>query len=81
MHHANLPMEMWYWVFGEIFTTVMLLDGLTVIELSGKHANRYKHFFGETPKLAYSLHTVGEVVQQKSNEILLLSWKIMVSIV
>ena len=60
MHHANLPMEMQYCLFGEIFTTVTLLDGLTVIELSGKNANRYEHFFGETPKFMHSLHTVGE---------------------
>ena len=61
MHHANLPMEMRYHSFGEIFTTVMLLDGLTVIELSGKCANRYEHFFGETPKFTCCLCTVGEV--------------------
>ena len=60
MHHANLPMEMWYHLFGDIFTIVMLLDGLTVIKLSGKCTNRYKHFFRETPKFVHSLHTVGE---------------------
>ena len=32
MHHENLPMEMWYHLFGEFFITVTLLDGLTVIE-------------------------------------------------
>ena len=63
VHHANLPMEMQYQQFGEIFTTVTLLDGLTAIELNGKCTNRYKHFFGETPKFACSLHTVGEGVQ------------------
>ena len=26
MHHANLPMEMHYRLFGEIFTTVTMLD-------------------------------------------------------
>ena len=45
MHHANLPMEMWYQLFGEIFTTVTLLDGLTVIESNGKSASRYEHFW------------------------------------
>ena len=39
MHHANLPMEMQYHLFGEIFTTVTLLDGLTVIEINGKCAS------------------------------------------
>ena len=37
-----------------------LLDGLTVIELNGKHTNRYENFFGETLKFACSVHTVGE---------------------
>ena len=46
MHHANLPMEMLYHVFGGIFTTVTFLDGLTVIELDGKHMSEYKHFWG-----------------------------------
>ena len=45
MHHVNLPMEMQYQLlFGEIFTTVTLLDGLTVIELNGKSASRCEHF-------------------------------------
>ena len=39
MHHANLPMEMQYWLFGEIFTTVTLLDSLTAIDINGKHAS------------------------------------------
>ena len=43
-NHANLPMEMWYQLFGEIFTTVTLLDGLTVIESNGKSTSRYDHF-------------------------------------
>ena len=46
MHDANLPMEIRYHLFGEIFTIVTLLDGLTVIELNGKCINRYKHSFG-----------------------------------
>ena len=60
MHHANLPMEMSHQLYGEIFTIVTMLDGLTIIELSGKHAMHYKHFFGEMPGFAQNLHTVGE---------------------
>ena len=60
MHHTNLHTEMRYHLFGEIFTTVTLLDGLTEIELNGKCTNRYEHFFGETPKFTHSLCTVGE---------------------
>ena len=59
--HANLPMEMWYDLYGKIFTTVALLDGLTVIEINGKHVSQYEHFFGEMPRFVCSLHTVGEV--------------------
>ena len=53
MHHTNQ-------LFGEIFTTVTMLDGLTIIELSGKCATCYKHFFGEMPSFAWNLHTVGK---------------------
>ena len=31
MHHANLPLEMRFRLFGEIFTTITVLDGLTII--------------------------------------------------
>ena len=54
MHHANLPMEIQYQLFCEIFTTVTLLDGLTVIELNGKHASRFKHLLEKYQ----GLHTV-----------------------
>ena len=47
MCHANLLMEMQYHLFGESFTTVTFLDGLTVIELDGKHTSCYEHFWGE----------------------------------
>ena len=60
MHHVNLPMEIQYQLFGENFTTVTLLDGLTVIELNGKYTSHYKHFIGEMPGFAQNLHTVGE---------------------
>ena len=60
MHHVNLPMEMQYRLFGESFTTVTLLDGLTVIEWNGKHTSQYNHFFGEMPGFAQNLQTVGE---------------------
>ena len=39
IHHANLLMEMWYHLFGEILTTVMFLDSSTIIELNGKSAS------------------------------------------
>ena len=54
MHDANLPMEMWYHLFGEIFTTVTLFNGLTVFELNGKHTSRYEDSLGKLQ----SLHAV-----------------------
>ena len=51
-HHANLLMEMQYQLFGAIFTTVTLLDGLTEIKLNGKCSSCYKQFFGESPGFA-----------------------------
>ena len=42
MHHANLPMEMRFRLFGEIFTTITMLDGLTIIEVDGlKQSQHY----------------------------------------
>ena len=35
MHQANLPMEMRFWLFGEIFTTITLLDYLHTIGEEG----------------------------------------------
>ena len=35
MHHANLPMEMQFRLFGESFTTITVLDGLTIIDVDG----------------------------------------------
>ena len=60
IHHVNLPMDMWYRLFSNIFTTVTLLDGLTVIEIKGKHVSHYEHFFGDMPRFTHSLHMVGE---------------------
>ena len=81
MHHANLPMEMWYQPFGEIITTVTLLDDLTVIELNGKYTNRYEHFFGKHQTLHAVYVLLVKQVQQKSKWTLLPSWKIVVFIV
>ena len=35
MHHVNLPMEMHYQLFGEIFTTITMLDRLNIVEVNG----------------------------------------------
>ena len=43
------------------FHYVTLLDGLTVTEINGKHVSWYEHFFGETLRFVYSLHSVGEL--------------------
>ena len=51
---------MCYHLFGEIFATATLLDGLTAIELTGRHASQYEHFLGETLRFVHSLHTMGE---------------------
>ena len=54
MHHANLPMEIQYHLFGKIFTTVTLLDGVTVIEINGKHASQ----MNISLEKCHGLHTV-----------------------
>ena len=60
MHQANLPMEMRFRLFGEIFTTITLLDGLTIIEVDGLKKSRYEHIFKKKPKFVKYLHTIGE---------------------
>ena len=60
MHHANLPMEMRFRLFGEIFTTITLLDGLTIIEVDGLKQSRYEHIFKKKPKFVKYLRTIGE---------------------
>ena len=60
MHQANLPMEMRFRLFGEIFTTITLLDGLTIIEVDGLKQSRYEHVFKKKPKFVKYLRTIGE---------------------
>ena len=45
MHHANLLMEMRFRLFGEIFTTITMLDRLTIIEIDGHRQSCYEHVF------------------------------------
>ena len=47
-------------LFGEIFTTITMLDGLTIIEVDGHRQSRYKHVFKKKPKFVKYLHTIGE---------------------
>ena len=51
---------MWYQLFGKSFTTVTLLDGVTVIKIDGKFVSCYKHVFGNMPRFVHSLCMVGE---------------------
>ena len=60
MHHANLPMEMCYRLFGESFTTITILDGLTIIHVDGHKKSRYEHVFKKKPKFVKHLCTIGE---------------------
>ena len=47
-------------LFGESFTTITMLDGLTIIEVDGHRQSWYKHVFKKKPKSVKYLHTVGE---------------------
>ena len=60
MDQANLPMEMRFQLFGEIFTTITLLDGLTIIEVDGLKKSRYGHIFKKKLKFVKYLRTIGE---------------------
>ena len=60
---CNLPMEMQFRLFGENFTTITMLDGLTITEVDGLRQSRYKHVFKNKPKFMKYLHTLGKQVQ------------------
>ena len=60
MHQANLPMEMRFRLFGEILTTITLLDGLRIIEVDGLKQSQYEHIFKKKPKFVKYLRTIGE---------------------
>ena len=60
MHHANLPMEMRFQLFGEIFTTITMLDGLTTTEVDGLKQSWYEHVFKKNLKFVKYLRTIGE---------------------
>ena len=57
MHDANLPLDMHYRLWREVFKTASLLDGLQVIELDGVKATRYEHWCGKNPAFSKHLRT------------------------
>ena len=60
MHHENLPMEMQFQLLGEIFTTITMLDGLTITQVDGLKQSQYEHVFKKKPKFVKYLFTIGE---------------------
>ena len=53
-------MEMRFRLFGEIFTTITMLDGLTIMDIDGLKQSRYEHAFKKKPKFVKYLRTIGE---------------------
>ena len=47
-------------LFGEIFTTITMLDGLTITEVDGLKQSQYKHVVKKKPKFVKYLCTIGE---------------------
>ena len=47
-------------LFGEIFTTITMLDGLTIMEVDVLKQSWYEHVFKKKPKFVKYLHTIGE---------------------
>ena len=60
MHHVNLPMEMQFRLLGENFTTIAMLDGLTIMDVDGLKQSWYKYVFKKKPKFVKYLCTIGE---------------------
>jgi hypothetical protein len=57
---ANVPFKYRFHLFREAFKTATDLDGLIIIELNGKRATRYEHFYGVNPPWAKFLKNWGE---------------------
>jgi hypothetical protein len=55
MARAYVPMKIRYKIWKEAFQTATLLDGLTVMTIDGKKANRYVHWGGSNPKFVNHL--------------------------
>ena len=47
-------------MFGEIFTTITMLDRLTIIEVNGHKKSWHEHVFKKKLKFVMHLHTIGE---------------------
>ena len=60
MAGANFPLEIRYRVYSEVFKTVTLLDGLTVITIGDETKTRVEHWCGKLPNFVPYLKQVGE---------------------
>jgi hypothetical protein len=56
MVQANVPYEVRYQLFREVYKTAALLDGFTVIEIADKADTCYIHWCRENPKFTKYLH-------------------------
>ena len=59
MQSANIPIEMRYKLFREVFHHATKLDNLVVTTINGKTATRYEHFGEELPKFVKNMKTWG----------------------
>jgi len=57
---ANVPQKERYMIGYRAMSCADKLDGLTIVEIDGKTATRYEHFYGTLPKWARHLRTWGE---------------------
>ena len=53
-------MEMRFQLLGEIFTTITMLDGLTITEVDGLNQSQYEHVFKKKLIFVKYLRTIGE---------------------
>ena len=53
-------MEFRYKLFHDCYATVAIDDGLMIVELNGRNAGQFKHFFGKNPKCSAHLRMWGE---------------------
>ena len=57
---VNVPLKLQYKLVNEAFKMATLLYGLVVVEINGKKATRFEHWYGKNPAFVNHLQTWGE---------------------
>jgi hypothetical protein len=73
---ANISFQYQFHLFRDAFKTATYIDGLIVVEVNGKIASRYEHFYGVHPPWEKFLKNCGEAGTVKTNTATTQNWLI-----